>query len=347
MKKGCLLILMLLTYYIAGSYRSLPLMIASITEAILAVFMIFTSFYLKRQLHVAFLKKSDIAYKGQIYTCKILTENRGMLPAYFQVSFKLCNLFFSEKAVLRSNSDRKSRDALPFFIRFPSCGLYEIQIEKIRIYDPIRLFRRRRKSDEKMEIAVLPSAEAADLSFLGEESEGDSGTPFPSPEGTPAQEEVRQIRDYAPGDSIRHIHWNQSARMETLLIREYETESRGCCFLFLTNRTRKSVNEERLERFYHGLWSLTAGLLERFELVLVQWYCTQSKGIRSAEVAGEEGMQAMMRMLYEGIGRGTEIPLGRAAESGTPEGERGLYLDYDLTLYNEEGLKWDWRNEES
>lgn len=39
-------------------------------------------------------------------------------------------------------------------------------------------------------------------------------------------QEIRQIRDYQPGDSYRTIHWKQSARTDTLMAREYAREEK-------------------------------------------------------------------------------------------------------------------------
>ena len=40
-------------------------------------------------------------------------------------------------------------------------------------------------------------------------------------------EEVRQIREYRDGDSVRHIYWNQTARRDSLWVKEYEEETKG------------------------------------------------------------------------------------------------------------------------
>ncbi len=110
-----------------------------------------------------------------------------------------------------------------------------------------------------MKVAALPSDPAADgecdfhQSVTERESICFSGRKFESGRDW-------QIRDYATGDSMRHIHWNQSARMETLLVREYETEEGKSCFLFfLTNRRKIEVSEEGMDAFYRALWALAKG----------------------------------------------------------------------------------------
>jgi len=45
--------------------------------------------------------------------------------------------------------------------------------------------------------------------------------------------EPRGIREFAPGDSIRHVHWRSSARVGTLLVKEFEAGSQALFGLLL------------------------------------------------------------------------------------------------------------------
>ena len=44
---------------------------------------------------------------------------------------------------------------------------------------------------------------------------------------------TRSLREYVPGDSPRHIHWPTSARLNKLLVREFEIEASGFVFVLL------------------------------------------------------------------------------------------------------------------
>ena len=48
-----------------------------------------------------------------------------------------------------------------------------------------------------------------------------------------SDQEIRQIREYRPGDARRFIHWNQSARTGDLWIKEYERQEEPCAVLLL------------------------------------------------------------------------------------------------------------------
>lgn len=56
--------------------------------------------------------------------------------------------------------------------------------------------------------------------------------------------ELHNLRDYAPGDDARGIHWKASARESKLLLKEFEREDDGCVFLTLSPRVPSDSRSE-------------------------------------------------------------------------------------------------------
>lgn len=54
--------------------------------------------------------------------------------------------------------------------------------------------------------------------------------------------EIRQLRPYQPGDSLRDVHWKLSARTEELLSKQYGGQEEYCARLFLDLRTTKKTD---------------------------------------------------------------------------------------------------------
>lgn len=124
---------LLLTYYVAGSYRSVPLMIACIAEVVLSVLMFVVSWYLKKGLQIRFGKKYDTVRTGQTYRCNLRAENQSRIPSRFKVSFQIYSPFSSEKVFFQSSADCNQEDESFLYIRFPYCGLYTVEMRKIVI----------------------------------------------------------------------------------------------------------------------------------------------------------------------------------------------------------------------
>lgn len=72
-------------------------------------------------------------------------------------------------------------------------------------------------------------------------------------EGTPTRDIVdsdlafHAIRQYAPGDSRRHIHWKSTAKVGTLMVRQYEETRRASLAVILDLNTEEYASEEEFE----------------------------------------------------------------------------------------------------
>lgn len=72
-------------------------------------------------------------------------------------------------------------------------------------------------------------------------------------EGTPTRDIVdsdlafHAIRQYAPGDSRRHIHWKSTAKTGTLMVRQYEETRRASLAIILDLNTEEYASEDEFE----------------------------------------------------------------------------------------------------
>ncbi len=117
--------------------------------------------------------------------------------------------------------------ALTYSIRFAQRGVYEIGPLNIRIYDPFSTSVYRLKYSEKAVVTVMPEVEMIKSmrlnikrtrSIVGDINSRKRGI------GT----EFYGIRDYYPGDELKHINWKASARTaDRLLTNEYTAERSG------------------------------------------------------------------------------------------------------------------------
>ncbi len=56
--------------------------------------------------------------------------------------------------------------------------------------------------------------------------------------------EFLSVREYRPGDSLRHIHWRTSARANRLIVREFEEDNRPSLILALDLRAGSVIGSE-------------------------------------------------------------------------------------------------------
>lgn len=100
---------------------------------------------------------------------------------------------------------------------------------------PLGLIRQFRRIDRSDELLVYPALgavlnwpfAASDRRWLGEWERV----------ATRAPEDFRSLREYSPGDPLRTIHWRTSARMNQLMVKDYEHQSRPPLTVILDTAT--------------------------------------------------------------------------------------------------------------
>jgi uncharacterized protein (DUF58 family) len=110
------------------------------------------------------------------------------------------------------------RQAVP--LRFERRGLYRQETFRIVTRFPFGFLQKARRLDIASEVLVYPSVEVT-AEFLDV---------LPSMQGALESlakgrgQDLYSLRDYLPTDSARHVHWKASARLGSLMVREFARE---------------------------------------------------------------------------------------------------------------------------
>ncbi len=120
-------------------------------------------------------------------------------------------------------------------LRAPERGMYEIGPAVTRSGDPFGLFDEQREEPRRSRVIVYPRT--VPLAELGLPSRRPYGE---QPRGLPVFEDPARaagIRDYTPGDSLRRIDWNATARLGRLQSRVYDPTSSQHLLLCVNTQT--------------------------------------------------------------------------------------------------------------
>ena len=365
MKRAAFLLFVILSFYIAGLYRYPPLLVLSAAALLSLPLLFFLPRHLKRRLLVEPVRRSETARKEEELECELRVRNTGRLPVS-RFGLRVSAWYGDGQAVRKvSGADGAMRpqkyrmvlyggcdsgeSVLRFSILAGHCGLMRISLDRMRVYDYFSLFSAGEKLQEEMTAAVFPAPAELRLVF----SSAEAGREEPETVSACAvsgdsRDEVRQLREYRPGDLGRDIHWDQSARMDALWVREYERETEKTAEIYLfpgrpgqgKRRFRKKQREEvrlsRLDDFYLLLSALIHGLLKQEIRVRVYW---QRKKNGQMYQNGREGgflirnpedLRQLLLFLYK---EGFPFVDETAGElPGKAMGE-GFCLNPDLELY--------------
>ncbi|MCH5201080.1 MAG: DUF58 domain-containing protein [Oscillospiraceae bacterium] len=298
MSKFAFIALALLTYYLAGMYLSLPLMIMGIAELLMLPFLFALPRYLRKNISAHFVKQSETILEKANVSCGIVIRNTGRLTA------NRCQLRFrfryhteeKSRSVKLYSGGAKGDSEAKLTVCADWCGLALVKLDRVRVYDYLGLFSAGKAVDEETDIAVFPREQALQI-IMPDSAYGAEGlSEYTVNRPGEANDEIRQIREYRTGDSHRRIHWNQSAKTDKLWIKEYERETDTRAEVLVT--AADGMTAEKLSLLYKLLSALVLGLLANVAAVNVSWYDSEKKTFVSAEVSDIDGCREMLLMLY-------------------------------------------------
>lgn len=105
-------------------------------------------------------------------------------------------------------------------ITFPQRGVYRQDAFRIVTRFPFGFLQKARRMEMKKEVLVYPSVET--LADFSEVFAGIEGSLESMSKGR--GQDLYALREYLPTDSARHVHWKASARLGSLMVREFTLE---------------------------------------------------------------------------------------------------------------------------
>lgn len=143
--------------------------------------------------------------------------------------------------------------------RFDRRGVYDVPPLAVKSGDPFGLIRYRDERGDPARVVILPAVGQVDLGglrrWLIRTGAGDARVRRPVRRPGLDHADVRGIRPYRPGDSIRDIHWRTSARRDELVVRDYDATEPLDLILVLDAWLPAAATEPARERLE---WAIAA-----------------------------------------------------------------------------------------
>ncbi len=126
-------------------------------------------------------------------------------------------------------------------------GIVTLEEMRVLLPDPFGLFQRCRKiAAPEAKMVVYPERLPLDQPNLAGTNSETSGLER-SASRNGSSEEFTSLRDYFPGDPVRHIHWKSWARTGRPIVKEYEDSRQSRMSLFIDTFPNQAENPEVFE----------------------------------------------------------------------------------------------------
>lgn len=161
----------------------------------------------------------------------------AILPVYAKAKIKDFMADKEYKIKIRSSFSKVDH----YVFNTEHCGIFEVTIPKVYVYDILGLFRFRRKVDFSTRITIkprpvlperMPELAGFKAKYLRKSNRLDS--------------EIYDIREYMEGDPIKTIHWKVSAKKDKTLVKEPQEEHNAHSRVYLELSSDRDIVDKRL-----------------------------------------------------------------------------------------------------
>ncbi|MCP2635313.1 DUF58 domain-containing protein [Microbacterium sp. HD4P20] len=167
--------------------------------------------------------------------------------------------------------------------------------------DPLGLFERVHRRDEPVDLFVHPRTVLFDGQSLGflRDLEG-----LPATDLSRDDVSFHALREYQPGDDLRHVHWKSTARTGDLMVRQYEETRRSHFVIGLSTSPADYRDDEEFELAISAAGSLGLRALRDSQRVEVR---VQERGLPAG--TGKQFLDALSGLTHSKPRAGSIVEL--------------------------------------
>ncbi|WP_130807539.1 DUF58 domain-containing protein [Senegalia massiliensis] len=260
-----LLILFIFAIFVGGKFPYLLLFLVMI----ILIYSNFSIYKNKKNLEGVFWTNKDKFIRGETIEIEYKIYNGGLFPIpYVQLDQNLHKNLIEQKDNTRVYFI-KSFDYIKFKKKFKANhrGVYDLGSLNITLEDVFEISKANITIKDPLKITVFPKIyNIKDINLLGKEFFGSDKT---NEKHNEDYSNIKNLREYNSGDSIKRIHWKTSARKGEFFVKNYNTSSNLNIKLFL---------DFQIDKFSHDDKFLEERLVELTSSII---YFTLTKGIET------------------------------------------------------------------
>lgn len=240
-----------------------------------------------------------ICQKGSGMPVEIELVNCSPLPAAELRVEVSCKDRYTGKAQGLSGTamlDGNDRVMLRFVLDSVYCGVLELCLERVTLWDHLGVFSGRCiVSGGIQELSVLPrqgeNMEIPDSGGTGDIGEGETAANRSADDSG----DTYDIREFHRGDMLKQVHWKMTAKTDELMVRDFGGRTEDVTVVLLDMRFGDEAPErKKWDHFLETVAGVSGGLLHLGYAHEVVWLDVESSQVCRVHVAEEEQMQRML-----------------------------------------------------
>lgn len=168
------------------------------------------------------------------------------------------------------------------------CGAVELELESVRIYDPLGIFYIKKRIRRKTRVKIMPEFRLMPLEITKKTRDFQADAPeYSDKKKGNDPSELYQVREYRIQDSLKDIHWKMSAKEDQIMIKERGFPL-GCAVLIWIDFPEKEKSAEGFSALLDTAASLSITLVEYKCIHMAAWYDEKEMQVVRCRIRDEE-----------------------------------------------------------
>lgn len=243
-------------FFVLGAlfYRQAFIAVLILLFAIMPIISIFLLHVFGKKIEINITKHTPSVTVANDIVLDIAVSNKSIFPFLnCELAFEYDNLYYPDSIPNQMSLPAEAKKDKIFKLTFKTnrCGMAEFRFINITVTDFLHLYTIKLPSNITIDVPILPTEEAVKDKLVipefysGEDEENFVAYGFPS-------QDIKEIRDYHPGDSLKSIHWKMTAKSEELVVKEFEQAS-SRTLLLLPELTTQTLEDTIVTLYSHGI----------------------------------------------------------------------------------------------
>ena len=300
-------ILLTLLFLLGALFFRQPFVaILLILMLILPIISIYLTHVLANKMSTSFTLKTASVNVNNNIVIRFGIKNQTIFP------FLNCEIVFYAKNLFYDNDTRhilslsaRPRKTNSCDITFPTShvGMCEISFTEFCVTDPLHLYTVVKKCSQSMQIPVMPKEVIKEFPLFPSAFPDNEDDEYVNAFGQPSRN-IKEVRDYRPGDRLVNIHWKMTAKKDSLLVKEFEQSAPRSMLLL------PEFSEGKLDDTLSTLYSYMKYLIKNNEIFKVCLYNSTVKDFELKTVSNlDEAYDTLLSAFFYPKYKATEMAL--------------------------------------
>lgn len=290
----------------------------------------------KKKIRVGFESAEVTALRGTSVPVNLIIDNDSMLPVpNCEITLRYRTNLGDELETVKIHTPvfPKNTQQLTVRVSYKHYGTLGIELEKVRIFDILKIVRRRidlKKAAASTSICIFPDHIPIDNKINDYSDSGLENDTYSKTKKGDDPSEIFDIHEYNEGDKISRIHWKLSAKQDEIMVKEYSLPSTNAVLLALD--FSGIVNDvsalDKLDTLIDAVTALSLHLTENESAHSILWCSDDPNGYTLMQIADFDSYTEAIRVLVNsGLRYSAKTPAAVIAEltAGSPRYAHLIY----------------------